>query len=129
MPGRSPATVGLQRARLPAGVRNTPRDTGCPRRSSKNFQRRVEEAERAEREAAAAMTRAERVVERSARARDSVAAATPPPRREYSTYTRGRDDRGTKPSWTAASRSWPLRLASNFGPSCGQRWWPRPRLS
>ena len=69
-------------------------------------QRRVEEAERAEREAAAAMTRAARVVDRSARARDSVAAATPPPpRREYSTYTRGRNDRGTKPSWTAASRS------------------------
>ena len=39
----------------------------------------MEEAERAEREAAAAMTRAERVVERSARARDSVAAAAPPP--------------------------------------------------
>ena len=37
------------------------------------------EAERTEREAAAVMTSAERIVDRSARARDSVDAATPPP--------------------------------------------------
>ena len=37
------------------------------------------EAERTEREAAAAMTSAERIVDRSTRARDSVDAATPPP--------------------------------------------------
>ena len=37
------------------------------------------EAERTEREAAAAMTSAERIVDRSSRARDSVDAATPPP--------------------------------------------------
>ena len=82
------------------------RETTPRRRQRLIFdQRRVEEAERAEREAAAAMTRAERVADRSARARDSVAAATPPPRREYSTYTRGRNHREKTPSWTAASRS------------------------
>ena len=43
-------------------------------------QRRVEEAEWAEREAAAEMTRAEGVVDRTAQARDSVAAAIPSPR-------------------------------------------------
>ena len=42
-------------------------------------QRRVEKTERAEREAAAAMTRADRVIERTARARGFVAAAAPPP--------------------------------------------------
>ena len=56
------------------------RGTTLRRRQRLNFdQRRVEEAERAEREAAAVMARAEWVVGRSARARDSAAAATPPP--------------------------------------------------
>ena len=39
----------------------------------------MEDAERAEQEAAAEITRAQEVVDRTARARDSVAAATPPP--------------------------------------------------
>ena len=39
----------------------------------------MEAAERAEQEAAAAITRAQEVVNRTVRARDSVAAATPPP--------------------------------------------------
>ena len=39
----------------------------------------MEEAERAEQEAAAEITRAQEVVDRTARARGSVAAATPPP--------------------------------------------------
>ena len=42
-------------------------------------QRKVEEAERAERKAAAEMNKAEGVVDRTARARDSVVAATPAP--------------------------------------------------
>ena len=71
----SPTTVAvLERARRD---HQFTRETTLRRRQRLIFdQRRVEEAER---EAAAAMTRAEWVVGRSARARDSVAAATPPP--------------------------------------------------
>ena len=67
------------------------RETTLRRRQRLIFdQRRVEEAERAEREAAAAMTSAERVVDLSAaRARDSVDAATPhPPARVQHVHSR-----------------------------------------
>ena len=71
------AAAVLERARRDY---QSARETTLRKRQRLIFdQRRVEEAERAEREATAAMTRAEWVVGRSARARDSVAAATPPP--------------------------------------------------
>ena len=71
------AAVLLERARRQHTVA---RETTHRRRQRLNFdQRRVEEAERAEREAAVALTRAEWVAGQSARAGDSVAVATSPP--------------------------------------------------
>ena len=75
--GSPTAVTVLERARRD---HQFTRETTLRRRHRLIFdRRRVEEAERAEREAAAAMTRAAWVVGRSARAWDSVAAATPPP--------------------------------------------------
>ena len=76
--GGSPtAGAVLERARRDY---ESARETTLRRRQCLMFdQRRVEEAKRAEREAAAAKTIAEWVVDRTARARDSVVAATPPP--------------------------------------------------
>ena len=100
--GRSPTTLSLPRARLPGPGRRTGLSTGSPTavavleraRRDHQFARETRsggdnalfsisaewgEAERTEREAAAATTSAERIVDRSPRARDSVDAATPPP--------------------------------------------------
>ena len=75
--GSPTAVAVLERARRHHTVA---RETTHRRRQRLNYDlRRVEESERAEREAAAAMTRVEWVVGRSARARDAVAAATPRP--------------------------------------------------
>ena len=81
------AAVLLERARRQHTVAQ---ETTHRRRERLNFDlRRVEEAERAEREATAAMTRTEWVAGQSARAGDSVAAATsPPPARVQHVHSR-----------------------------------------
>ena len=103
------AAVLLERARRQHTVAC---ETTQRRRQRLNFdQRRMEKAESAEREAAVALTRAEWAAGQSARAGDSVAVATSPrPGRECRKFTHGRNDWGVKPSSTAASHTWPLRL-------------------
>ena len=124
--GSPTAVAVLERARRD---HKFARETTVRRRQRLIFdQRRVEEAERAERVVAAAMIRAKRVVDRSARARDSVAAATPPPP-GASTAPLAVGTTGGRSLLGQQRLAHDLLGSSNFRPSCGQRSWPSPRLS
>ena len=151
--GRSPTTLSLSRARLPGPGRRTGLSTGSPTavaaleraRRDHHFARETRsggdnalfsisaawgEAERTEREAAAAMTSNERIVDRSTRARDSVDAATPPPPGASTARTLAVGTTGGR-SLLGRQRLVHDLLGSCriFRPSCGQRSWTRPRLS